>query len=601
MVVALRRAPTWVRLGLASALAATAALTAAANAHAATFTVTRTDDPAPGACDSDCSLREAVRAANAGSGGDTIRLPAGAFRLTLAGAGEDAAATGDLDLTKSVTITGAGARLTTIDAAGTDRTFDVLSGVTALIADVTITGGFVNGNGGGIESAGALTLVRDAVWGNEALLSSNAAGGGIDSTGTVSLTDTTVSNNRAYNGGGLNVAGMLTLSNSTISGNVAGGPGSNGGGGGISGSSGATITAENSTIAHNVAFNGPGSGGGITAPFATLRNSIVAANLAHLPNQSTTGLDNCGVNVLTSQGHNLSDGTDCGLTGPGDRPSADPRLGGLGDHGGPTDTEALFQGSAAIDGGGTCGTFDQRGTTRPRGSSCDIGAYEFAPPIVATTPALSIGLTSALFRGTITPSSQGTGYFFEYGTTTAYGSQTDGLLLPPPSNSQTTVSSFVVGLKQGTRYHFRLVAFNTDGTSRGADQSFLTNDRTKPVLTLLKVAPGIFRAAKGTKISFTLSEPATVTFKVDRVFRGVRKGRRCVARTARRRGRACTRYVPVKGTLVQAGAAGANRIAFDAKLGGKRLAPGAYRLSASPRDAGLNVGKTVVTAFRILR
>ena len=92
-----------------------------------------------------------------------------------------------------------------------------------------------------------------------------------------------------------------------------------------------------------------------------------------------------------------------------------------------------------------------------------------------------------------------------------------------------------------------------------------------------------------------------MTFKVDRVLPGIRKGSRCVAKTARRRGRACTRYVPVKGTLTQAGTAGANSVAFDAKLGGKLLRPAAYRLSASPRDPGLNVGKTAITAFRVRR
>lgn len=81
------------RIRTGVALAASVALAAAANVHAATFTVTRLDDPAPGACDSDCSLREAVRAVDAGSGGDTIAVPAGRFRLTIAGAAEDAAAT----------------------------------------------------------------------------------------------------------------------------------------------------------------------------------------------------------------------------------------------------------------------------------------------------------------------------------------------------------------------------------------------------------------------------------------------------------------------------------------------------------------------------
>ena len=148
------------RIRTGVALAASVALAAAVNAHAATFTVTRLDDPAPGACDSDCSLREAMRAANAGSGGDTISIPAGHIRLRIAGPGEDAAATGDLDLTKSVTIAGSGARATVIDADGGDRVFDIKTGVTALISDVTVTGGFVDGNGGGIASAGMITNYR---------------------------------------------------------------------------------------------------------------------------------------------------------------------------------------------------------------------------------------------------------------------------------------------------------------------------------------------------------------------------------------------------------------------------------------------------------
>jgi hypothetical protein len=589
------------RIRTGVALAASVALAAAANAHAATFTVTRLDDSAPGTCDSDCSLREAVRAVDAGAGGDTIALPAGRFRLTIAGAAEDAAAAGDLDLTKSVTIQGAGARQTLIDGSGIDRVFDVASGVTALIADVTVTGGLVDGDGGGIASAGTLTLLRDTIAGNEVTTVGNNPGGGVSSSGIVTVTQSTISGNRAYNGGGIAFSGLATIADSTIAGNRAGGLGSNGDGGGISGSGGASLTLTGSTVADNHAFNGAGSGGGIDVPAVTLRNSIVANNRAHESNASASYVDNC-TNTVTSNGHNLSDGHDCGLTATGDRQDADPRLGPLQDNGGPTDTEALLAGSPAIDAANSCSALDQRGTTRPRGTSCDIGPYEFAPPIVTTTAAVGIGLTSATLRGTLTPSSQVTGYYFEYGTTTAYGSKTQDFVLPPPGNSQVTVSLIVAGLKQGTTYHFRLVAFNADGSSPGSDQSFTTNDRTKPVLTLLKVAPGIFRAAKGTRISFTLSEAATVTFKVDRVLPGIRKGKRCLARTARlRRGRACTRYLPVKGILVQAGTAGANKVVFDAKVGGRTLVPGAYRLSASPRDPGLNVGKTAITAFRVRR
>jgi CSLREA domain-containing protein len=582
------------------ALAVAAAFAIAANAHAATFVVTRGDDPAPGACDSDCSLREAVLAANAGSGGDTIDLPAGVVRLGRAGPNENAAATGDLDLTKSVLLMGAGARSTIVDAAGLDRVFDVAPGVTALLADLTITGGFADSNGGGIQNAGTLTLLRATVAGNEARVATSRSGGGIASSGTLVVTQSTIAGNRAYNGGGIDVAGALSLTSSTISGNLAGGPGANGSGGGIRGSASATLTASSASIVDNVAFNGSGSGGGIAAPAATLANTIVANNLSHPPDQSATFADNCAVGAVTSQGHNLSNGTDCGLTGPGDRPGVDPKLGPPADNGGPTDTEAPLAGSPAVDAGADCPSLDQRGVSRPRGGACEIGAYELAAPTVATSAAGSIGLTSAVLAGTLDPSLRETSFRFEYGTTTAYGALTP-LQWTGAGSGPISVSALVTGLRAGTTYHFRLVATNPDGTAAGADQSLTTLDRTKPVLSLLKVAPGIFRARKGTTISFRLSENAVVTFKADRVLRGVRRGGRCVAGPRRRRLRPCTRYVPVHGSVSQEGHSGQNSFHFDARLSGRQLASGAYRLDAIPRDSSGNTGKTVVAAFRIRR
>ena len=77
-------------------------------AQAATFTVTKTADTNDGTCDADCSLREAIGAANAAAGADTITLPAGIYTLSIAGASENANATGDLDITADLNITGAG-------------------------------------------------------------------------------------------------------------------------------------------------------------------------------------------------------------------------------------------------------------------------------------------------------------------------------------------------------------------------------------------------------------------------------------------------------------------------------------------------------------
>ena len=66
--------------------------------------VTKTADTNDGTCDADCSLREAIVAANAAGGADTITLPAGTYTLVIAGMGEDASATGDLDITDQLII-----------------------------------------------------------------------------------------------------------------------------------------------------------------------------------------------------------------------------------------------------------------------------------------------------------------------------------------------------------------------------------------------------------------------------------------------------------------------------------------------------------------
>ena len=104
-------------------------------AHAATITVNTTaDEFGTGA---GCSLREAIQAANtdaafggctAGSGADVITVPANTYTLTIGGVGDNTNAIGDLDILEGVTINGAGAGTTVIDASPFDRVFHILAG-----------------------------------------------------------------------------------------------------------------------------------------------------------------------------------------------------------------------------------------------------------------------------------------------------------------------------------------------------------------------------------------------------------------------------------------------------------------------------------------
>ncbi|HEX5714727.1 MAG TPA: CSLREA domain-containing protein [Thermoanaerobaculia bacterium] len=78
--------------------------------QAAVFTVTKTADSFDGVCDRDCSLREAVSAANLGvptDDTDVVVIPAGVYQLTRLGAGEDFNSSGDLDVNRRMILVGA--------------------------------------------------------------------------------------------------------------------------------------------------------------------------------------------------------------------------------------------------------------------------------------------------------------------------------------------------------------------------------------------------------------------------------------------------------------------------------------------------------------
>lgn len=227
------------RLLVASVLAVAVLLVGSVAAQAATFTVNTTADNAPGSAEcsgaaGDCGLRQAIDKANTTAGDDTVSLPAGDYKLTITGAGEDANQTGDLDIENNgvLTLTGAGARSTTIDASGIgERAVQVLTDSTASISGVTVTGGVessgnyfnTGGGGGGIENDGTLTLTDSTVSGNVA--QGGDPGGGIysssDATALTLTRDTIVNNKSSGDGGGLDVdAGTLTVSDSTIANNV---------------------------------------------------------------------------------------------------------------------------------------------------------------------------------------------------------------------------------------------------------------------------------------------------------------------------------------------------------------------------------------------
>ena len=247
------------------ALAGAMALLPAASAGAETFRVNTRTDHAPGACtQADCTLREAVRAANSAAGGDLIKLKGARkpYRLTRRGDEEDQAKKGDLDLgNEPLEIKGASASRSVIEQTERDRVIDVPGNSAAIVhlARLTITGGrAADGPGAGIHSRGLLFLDRVTVRGNESEFS--GGGVGIDDTGP--FTDT----------------GQLTMSRSTVKGNSA-----RLGGGGVNlNDVGLDVRIAGSTIAGNRASSGGGIAFSGTAD-ATVINSTITANKAVLP------------------------------------------------------------------------------------------------------------------------------------------------------------------------------------------------------------------------------------------------------------------------------------------------------------------------------
>lgn len=102
-------------------------------------------------------------------------------------------------------------------------------------------------------------------------------------------------------------------------------------------------------------------------------------------------------------------------------------------------------------------------------------------------------------------------------------------------------------------------------------------------------APAFSRpAVSGKTIGFDLTEAASVQFRVDRISKGVKVKSKCLAPKKGRKGKSCSRYVPLPGGIDTIGVAGINSFAWNGRIGSKKLAPGKYRLTGIAKDAAGN-------------
>lgn len=387
------------RWSIAAVTVAFAAL-GPATASAAVFSVNTTADLADaaqdGVCDANaatpgeqCTLRAAIREANATVAEDRVDLPGGTFALG-----------SQLAVTSSVEIAGDGARSTAVTGASLTfgGTCDSADGLcTAELSDLTVK------DGGGITSSSHLSLarvtVRDNLKGPTTGLAPFGGGVFVGAVGAavasnLTIVDSTISGNRVVGfpafltngmGGGVAVVsvGTVTITNSTIAGNSATGGDALGGGIGFQM---ANVIVRSSTVAGNTASatTGLASGGNLYRTVAAdapqpgtlvLRDSIVSGGSVSGP--GTNVGSNCSAGAVTGQsGRNIDSGSTCALASPS-LSNTDPMLSVLGDHGGPTDVAPPAESSPALNAAlSACPVTDQRGVTRPQGGACDIGAVE---------------------------------------------------------------------------------------------------------------------------------------------------------------------------------------------------------------------------------
>ena len=112
-------------------------------------------------------------------------------------------------------------------------------------------------------------------------------------------------------------------------------------------------------------------------------------------------------------------------------------------------------------------------------------AWAVSAPSVTTGRATGVGPTTATLNGTVNPNGSGTTYFFQYGRTTHYSAGTQATSAGSGTRG-VHASAAIGGLAGNTTYHYRLVAFNSRGITRGSDRTF----KTPPIPTVAQIAVG---------------------------------------------------------------------------------------------------------------
>lgn len=494
--------------------------------QAATFIVTKVADTNDGACDADCSLREALAAANANADFDSV-----GFDATVFNAGKViflSETNGPLTISNPVQVDGENKVL--VSGSGKISVFDISGGSSISLSRLTVTSGQ-----GALSAAGGLRVNGAQVSMTFCTISSNVGGNGfgfgsgapgairVENGGALRLSRCLVQGNRGGRGGTGSTGGAgavfvtsgstLTAQQSTFSSNSGGngGKGSttslgspNGGNGGVGGifnqgfvnMGGCTIAynqgGEGGTKGKTGATDGKLGSGGVLNSNATFTpdNTLFANNN---PSHDLPDIAADFSGYADSNGYNLvSDSAgSTGFDSTGDLRNVDARLSNnLTNSGGPTLTLELLPGSPAINAGNPAydlefNRYDQRGApfSRIYGRRVDIGAFEVQLPVV------TVGSDGGFTEGSI-------GTFGVYlsdasteTVTVSYATQNGTATAPADYIAKSGTVTFAPGERE------KLVQVTVHNDTLDEAEEFLRINLSAPVNALLGTNPTTIKIA----------------------------------------------------------------------------------------------------------
>ncbi|MBQ9128583.1 MAG: hypothetical protein IJY15_12600, partial [Thermoguttaceae bacterium] len=428
----------------------------------AASTIVTTDADVVDPTDGETSLREAIQLAKSGA---TV-----SFAETLSGATFTLAGT-ELKIDKAIAIDGGDG--VTIDADGKSRAFYIVAGTAdapVKLIGLTITGGKIDGYGGGVRVSKTAILENCVVVDNTANF-----GGGVyvDKSGVAIVDGTTLSGNSAKYGAALFVNGQATLTNVEIADNAASIQG-----GALYVDKSGTANATNVALTGNSADS---SGGALfVAGVATLTNATVADNTAKLgaaANVASTGTatfrNSIVVDAVVKHGtanayntaSNFADWTNADAEGvvnyvldEGDVLFAE------GSYALAADSVALNKGDDAY----LDATTDLAGNPRFNGT-VDLGAYESQAPLAPTGLTATVEASTAP-TATLTwtdAASNETGYRVEI---------LDGETWTLVEELAADANEWSTDVQLGATYTYRVVAVNAHGETASESVVFTVGD-----------------------------------------------------------------------------------------------------------------------------